>query len=296
MLIPRRHRNARPEYAVLSPREPRPLRRRGAPLGVERREGLPGGGEGARQGVEEVRQGVFPGQAVIAREGIGLSTDPLVIVESGSAPPLTPPFNEGGEETRHEEVMVPRRGVEVETPALTRGLHLKRVVDTEQHRFRLAAKGMGKIFPPGEFRQHAREILGQVAILHALRPQDPADVQVEEQAHGEVKGRLPLGQPRREALAVEDAVDLLRIREEPQKPFAVPRRPGQGVQDELQIARAEVMAAQNAGADYVILDGRGGATGAAPEIFKKNISVPTQTEVQEYIELFGMNPFESRCE
>jgi glutamate synthase domain-containing protein 2 len=29
------------------------------------------------------------------------------------------------------------------------------------------------------------------------------------------------------------------------------------------------------GADYIILDGRGGATGAAPEIFKNNISVPT---------------------
>ena len=29
------------------------------------------------------------------------------------------------------------------------------------------------------------------------------------------------------------------------------------------------------GVDYVILDGRGGATGAAPEIFKGNISVPT---------------------
>ncbi len=29
------------------------------------------------------------------------------------------------------------------------------------------------------------------------------------------------------------------------------------------------------GADYIILDGRGGATGAAPEIFKQNISVPT---------------------
>jgi methylamine---glutamate N-methyltransferase subunit C len=30
-----------------------------------------------------------------------------------------------------------------------------------------------------------------------------------------------------------------------------------------------------AGADYVILDGRGGGTGAAPNIFKNNISVPT---------------------
>jgi glutamate synthase domain-containing protein 2 len=29
------------------------------------------------------------------------------------------------------------------------------------------------------------------------------------------------------------------------------------------------------GCDYIILDGRGGGTGAAPEIFKNNISVPT---------------------
>ena len=29
------------------------------------------------------------------------------------------------------------------------------------------------------------------------------------------------------------------------------------------------------GIDYIILDGRGGGTGAAPEIFKKNISIPT---------------------
>ena len=28
----------------------------------------------------------------------------------------------------------------------------------------------------------------------------------------------------------------------------------------------------------------------------KNISVPTQTEVQEYIELFGINPFEGACQ
>ena len=27
----------------------------------------------------------------------------------------------------------------------------------------------------------------------------------------------------------------------------------------------------------------------------KNISVPTQSEVQEYISLFGMNPFETQC-
>lgn len=33
--------------------------------------------------------------------------------------------------------------------------------------------------------------------------------------------------------------------------------------------------ALDAGADYVILDGRGGGTGAAPDVFKNNISVPT---------------------
>jgi len=33
--------------------------------------------------------------------------------------------------------------------------------------------------------------------------------------------------------------------------------------------------ALEAGADYIILDGRGGATGAAPTIFRNNISVPT---------------------
>jgi len=33
--------------------------------------------------------------------------------------------------------------------------------------------------------------------------------------------------------------------------------------------------ALEAGADYIILDGRGGATGAAPNVFKDNISVPT---------------------
>ena len=42
----------------------------------------------------------------------------------------------------------------------------------------------------------------------------------------------------------------------------------QHIEDDLDFALA-------VGADYVILDGRGGATGAAPEIFKNNISVPT---------------------
>ena len=37
----------------------------------------------------------------------------------------------------------------------------------------------------------------------------------------------------------------------------------------------DVDAAVSAGADYIILDGRGGGTGAAPLIFRNNISVPT---------------------
>ena len=38
---------------------------------------------------------------------------------------------------------------------------------------------------------------------------------------------------------------------------------------------ADIDFALDVGCDYIILDGRGGATGAAPEIFKRNISVPT---------------------
>jgi len=37
----------------------------------------------------------------------------------------------------------------------------------------------------------------------------------------------------------------------------------------------DIDAALSAGADYVILDGRGGGTGAAPLVFRNNISVPT---------------------
>ncbi len=38
---------------------------------------------------------------------------------------------------------------------------------------------------------------------------------------------------------------------------------------------ADIQFALDAGADYIILDGRGGGTGAAPEIFRDHISVPT---------------------
>ncbi len=42
----------------------------------------------------------------------------------------------------------------------------------------------------------------------------------------------------------------------------------QHIEDDLDFALT-------AGADYIILDGRGGGTGAAPDVFKANISVPT---------------------
>jgi glutamate synthase domain-containing protein 2 len=38
---------------------------------------------------------------------------------------------------------------------------------------------------------------------------------------------------------------------------------------------ADIQFALDAGADYIILDGRGGGTGAAPEMFRNHISVPT---------------------
>ena len=37
----------------------------------------------------------------------------------------------------------------------------------------------------------------------------------------------------------------------------------------------DLQAALDIGVDYVILDGRGGGTGAAPLLFRDNISVPT---------------------
>ena len=48
-----------------------------------------------------------------------------------------------------------------------------------------------------------------------------------------------------------------------------------GFKMSAQHIEADIDFALEAGCDYIILDGRGGGTGAAPEIFKKNISVPT---------------------
>lgn len=48
-----------------------------------------------------------------------------------------------------------------------------------------------------------------------------------------------------------------------------------GFKMSAQHIEADIDFALEATADYIILDGRGGATGAAPNIFKNNISVPT---------------------
>ena len=48
-----------------------------------------------------------------------------------------------------------------------------------------------------------------------------------------------------------------------------------GVKLSAQHIEKDIDAALNIGVDYIILDGRGGGTGAAPLLFRDNISVPT---------------------
>ncbi|MEM7396836.1 MAG: FMN-binding glutamate synthase family protein, partial [Verrucomicrobiota bacterium] len=48
-----------------------------------------------------------------------------------------------------------------------------------------------------------------------------------------------------------------------------------GVKMSAQHIEADIDSALRIGVDYIILDGRGGGTGAAPLIFRNNISVPT---------------------
>ena len=52
----------------------------------------------------------------------------------------------------------------------------------------------------------------------------------------------------------------------------------------------DIQFALDAGADYIILDGRGGGTGAAPEIFRDHISVPTipaLARARRYLDTLG---------
>ena len=71
---------------------------------------------------------------------------------------------------------------------------------------------------------------------------------------------------------IESAADFRRFADEVREiSGGIPvgfKLSAQHIEDDIDFALA-------ASADYIILDGRGGATGAAPEIFKQNISVPT---------------------
>lgn len=54
----------------------------------------------------------------------------------------------------------------------------------------------------------------------------------------------------------------------------------------------DIQFALDAGADYIILDGRGGGTGAAPEMFRNHISVPTipaLARARRYLDLQGVS-------
>lgn len=86
---------------------------------------------------------------------------------------------------------------------------------------------------------------------------------------------LPEGQPAISPAAFPDLVtvgDFRRVADEVREVSGgIPigfKLSAQHIEDDLDFALA-------AGADYIILDGRGGGTGAAPELFKNNISVPT---------------------
>lgn len=52
-----------------------------------------------------------------------------------------------------------------------------------------------------------------------------------------------------------------------------------GVKMSAQHIEADMDFALELGVDYIILDGRGGGTGAAPDLFKNNISVPTMAAI-----------------
>ncbi len=86
---------------------------------------------------------------------------------------------------------------------------------------------------------------------------------------------LPEGQPAISPARFPDWTDLSQIRE-----FAAEVRDKTGgipvgYKLSAQHIEKDIDAALEVGVDYIILDGRGGGTGAAPLIFRDNISVPT---------------------
>ncbi len=63
-----------------------------------------------------------------------------------------------------------------------------------------------------------------------------------------------------------------------------------GVKMSAQHVEEDLDAALDLGVDYVILDGRGGGTGAAPTIFRDTISVPTMAALaraRRHLDLAG---------
>ena len=109
-----------------------------------------------------------------------------------------------------------------------------------------AKTGTGGHLPGNKVTEEIAEVRGlepgEAAISPATFPDlaAPADVREVAEEVREVSGGIPVGF-KMSAQHIEDDIDF----------------------------------ALEAGADYIILDGRGGGTGAAPDLFKDNISVPT---------------------
>jgi glutamate synthase domain-containing protein 2 len=90
----------------------------------------------------------------------------------------------------------------------------------------------------------------------------------------EVRGLTP-GQPAISPSRFPDLTTSEEFREVAEKVREATGGIPVGFKISAQHIEADLEFALEAGADYIILDGRGGATGAAPKIFKNNIGVPT---------------------
>lgn len=90
----------------------------------------------------------------------------------------------------------------------------------------------------------------------------------------EVRG-LEVGEPAVSPAVFPDLVTVEDFREVAQQVRDVSGGIPIGFKLSAQHIEDDVDFALDIGVDYIILDGRGGGTGAAPEVFKQNISVPT---------------------
>jgi methylamine---glutamate N-methyltransferase subunit C len=90
----------------------------------------------------------------------------------------------------------------------------------------------------------------------------------------EVRGLEP-GQPAISPPAFADIVTVEDFREAAEEVREATGGIPIGFKLSAQHIEEDINFALDLGVDYIILDGRGGGTGAAPEIFKNNISVPT---------------------